>query len=165
MNPEDWIRSNPPAWCNTDDRNLLSRILPGFDQETRDFYRWQVRYSSEELSELVRDRLSKDLGRIRVLEGLSRGPSGRITRLRIAGDKGALIIGKELEIRRALSRSHLYSSAFVVSNVGDTFVLDGAGWGHGVGLCQIGAAVMASKGKDYREILQHYYPGTALEKE
>jgi SpoIID/LytB domain protein len=140
--PEKLIRSAPAAYCNTRDSGLLRRILPGFDQETQDFYRWRV-----------------DLGPIRDLQALGRGPSGRIYRLKIEGEKDYIIIGKELEIRRALSRSHLYSSAFVVDKVGGRFVLRGAGWGHGVGLCQIGAAVMASRGKSYREILMHYYRG------
>ena len=161
-NPETWIRSSPPAQCNTDDSELLSRVLPGFDQETRDFYRWRVVYTPEELSELIICKLGVDLGLIRRLEALARGPSGRIYRLKITGERGYLIIGKELEIRRALSRTHLYSSAFVVDKEPDLFVLRGAGWGHGVGLCQIGAAVMADQGKTYREILHHYYRDTAI---
>ena len=157
---ENWIRSDPPAYCNTQDRNLLSQILPGFDQETRDFYRWQVAYTPEEAGELIQSRLNVDLGRITDLQALARGPSGRIFRLKITGERGDLIVGKELEIRRALSRSHLYSSAFVVDREAGRFILRGAGWGHGVGLCQIGAAVMASRGKGYREILSQYYSGT-----
>src|SRR5262249_7338468 len=153
-------RSNPPAYCNTHDKNLLSRILPGFDQETLDFYRWRVDYTPEELSGLIKARLGIDLGKILKLDALDRGPSGRIYRLSIAGERGSIVVGKELEIRRALSRSHLYSSAFVVDREGERFVLRGAGWGHGVGLCQIGAAVMAEGGTGYREILRHYYPGT-----
>jgi SpoIID/LytB domain protein len=153
------IRADAPAYCNTRDPNLLSLILPGFDQETPDFYRWRVEYSPDELGHLIKDRLGLDLGPIQDLQSLARGPSGRIYRLKITGEKDHLIIGKELEIRRALSRSHLYSSAFVVDKEGDRFVLRGAGWGHGVGLCQIGAAVMASEGKGYREILSHYYRG------
>ncbi len=160
--PETWIRSTPAAYCNTRDRELLARILPGFDQETQDFYRWQVEYTAEELGELVRSRLGLDLGPIRDLQPLARGPSGRIFRLKISGERDAIIIGKELEIRRALSRSHLYSSAFVVDRESGRFVLRGAGWGHGVGLCQIGAAVMASEGKSYREILRHYYRGAEI---
>jgi len=159
---EEWIRSSPPAYCNTQDKNLLSRILPNFDQETRDFYRWRVDYAPEELGDLLKSRLQIDLGRILHLDPLDRGPSGRVYRLKVTGERGAIVIGKELEIRRALSRSHLYSSAFVVDREGERFVLRGAGWGHGVGLCQIGAAVMADRGKGYREILQHYYPGTQV---
>jgi SpoIID/LytB domain protein len=158
--PEEWIRSSPPAYCNTRDKKLLSRILPGFDQETHDFYRWRVDYSSAELGDLIKSRLGIDLGDILQLQPLDRGPSGRIYRLEVTGERGSIVIGKELEIRRALSRSHLYSSAFVVDRNDKLFVLRGAGWGHGVGLCQIGAAVMAEQGKEYREILRHYYPGT-----
>jgi len=160
---ESWILDvNAPAYCNTQDRQLLAQILPGFDQETRDFYRWTVRYSPEEIRELVRARLDEDLGAIINLAPLQRGPSGRIVRLRLEGEKKSLVIGKELEIRRALSRTHLYSSAFVVQRDGPDFVLKGAGWGHGVGLCQIGAAVMASREKTCDEILEHYYPGASV---
>jgi stage II sporulation protein D len=160
--PETLIRSEPPAYCNTRDKDLLSRILPGFDQETQDFFRWRVEYSPEEMAELIQARLGVDLGPIRAVESLARGPSGRIYRLKITGEKDYIIVGKELEIRRALSRSHLYSSAFVVDKEAGRLVLRGAGWGHGVGLCQIGAAVMADEGKGYREILGHYYPGTVV---
>ena len=160
--PESLIRSEPSAYCNTRDTSLLARILPGFDQETRDFYRWRMEYSPEELRDLIKFRLSVDLGPIRDLHSLARGPSGRIYRLKITGEKDYLIVGKELEIRRALSHSHLYSSAFVVDQESGRFVLRGAGWGHGVGLCQIGAAVMANNGKSYKEILAHYYRGTSV---
>jgi SpoIID/LytB domain protein len=152
---------NGRVYCDTRDKVLLSQILPGFDQETQDFYRWTVKYSGEEIRQLVLSRLSEDLGRVVALEPLQRGPSGRIVKLRIHGELKSLVIGKELEIRRALSLSHLYSSAFEVEREGEIFVLSGKGWGHGVGLCQIGAAVMASRGKNYREILTHYYPGTS----
>jgi stage II sporulation protein D len=160
--PEGWIRSNPPAYCNTNDSELLSRVLPGFDQETRDFYRWRVTYTPEELADLIRSKLAADLGPISNLEALARGPSGRIYRLKVTGIRDYIIVGKELEIRRALSRTHLYSSAFVVDKQPGCFVLRGAGWGHGVGLCQIGAAVMANEGKSYAEILRHYYRGTTV---
>ena len=160
--PEAWIRSNPPAYCDTKDSELLSRVLPGFDQETRDFYRWHVRYTPEELADLIKSRLGVDLGPIREVQALARGPSGRIYRLKVAGERDHIVIGKELEIRRALSRTHLYSSAFVVDKEPGGFVLIGAGWGHGVGLCQIGAAVMANEGKTYSEILRHYYRGTTV---
>jgi SpoIID/LytB domain protein len=149
------------VYCDTNDAALLSQILPGFDQETQDFYRWTVKYSGQEIRDLVRSRLGEDPGPVVALEPLQRGPSGRIIRLRIQGETRSLVIGKELEIRRALSRSHLYSSAFDVERDGPKFVLKGKGWGHGVGLCQIGAAVMASRGKSYREILRHYYPGSS----
>ena len=160
--PETWIRSSPPAYCNSDDVELLARVLPGFDQETRDFYRWRIAYTSEELADLIKSRLGVDLGPIRDLEALARGPSGRIYRLKITGARDYIVIGKELEIRRALSRTHLYSSAFVVDKESDRFILRGAGWGHGVGLCQIGAAVMATAGKPYIDILQHYYRHTTV---
>jgi SpoIID/LytB domain protein len=159
---EAWITSNPPAHCNTDDPVLLSRVLPTFDQETRDFYRWRIEYTPEELQELIRARLGIELGPIRDLQALARGPSGRIYRLKISGERDHIIIGKELEIRRALSRTHLYSSAFVVEKARGRLVLRGAGWGHGVGLCQIGAAVMAAEGRSYREILRHYYRGAEI---
>jgi stage II sporulation protein D len=157
---ESWIRSNPPAYCNTDDPEILARILPGFDQKTRDFYRWQVAYTPAELADVIGSRLAVDLGPIREVQPLARGPSGRIHRLKITGERDYIIIGKELEIRRALSRTHLYSSAFVVDKEPGRFVLRGAGWGHGVGLCQIGAAMMANAGKPYTQILQHYYRAT-----
>ena len=150
----------PTATLKT--RICSREILPGFDQETRDFYRWRVEYTPEELGDLIKSRLDIDLGKIAQLEALDRGPSGRIYRLKITGERGSIVVGKELEIRRALSRSHLYSSAFVVDREPDRFVLRGAGWGHGVGLCQIGAAVMAEQGKGYEEILKHYYPGTQI---
>jgi stage II sporulation protein D len=160
--PETWIRANPPAYCKTDDSELLSRVLPGFDQETRDFYRWRVAYTPQELADVIKSKLSVDLGPIRDAQPLARGLSGRIYRLKITGERDHVIIGKELEIRRALSPTHLCSSAFVVDRESGCFVLSGAGWGHGVGLCQIGAAVMANEGKTYREILQHYYCGTTV---
>jgi len=164
LSGEELIRTDPPAYCNTRDTALLARILPGFDQETQDFYRWRVDYSPAELSELIGARINVDLGPIVDMEALDRGPSGRIYRLKIVGDKDYVVIGKELEIRRALSRSHLYSSAFVVDKQDGRFVLRGAGWGHGVGLCQIGAAVMADQGKPYSEILTHYYRGAKVGK-
>jgi SpoIID/LytB domain protein len=157
-----WGDPSKPPYCDTTDKQLLSQILPNFDQETLDFYRWRVEYDPVELGEIVRSRLSRDLGRIVDLEPLSRGPSGRIYRLRIIGDRATLIVGKELEIRRVLSRTHLYSSAFEVEKKNGKIVLNGSGWGHGVGLCQIGAAVMASRGIGYRDILWHYYPGAEI---
>jgi SpoIID/LytB domain protein len=159
---ETWIRSNPSAYCNTRDSDLLSRILPGFDQETSDFYRWRVVYTPEELADLIKSRLSVDLGPIREMQALARGPSGRIYRLKVTGNRDHVIIGKELEIRRALSPTHLYSSAFVVDHEPNRLVLSGAGWGHGVGLCQIGAAMMANGGKTYTQVLQHYYRGATV---
>ena len=168
-NAEVWITSSPPAFCGMVTPELLALIATDYDQETADFYRWQVEYSQEELSAILHSRYGMDFGRIRELKPLERGESGRISRLRIVGEKRALVIGKELEIRRALSRSHLYSSAFVVrasagdlSDYPERFTLIGAGWGHGVGLCQIGAAVMADRGHSYQEILSHYFKGAEL---
>ena len=162
-----WIESNPPAYCFTNDKKVLSQILNGYDQETNDFYRWRVEYTQEELSMIVAERSGIDLGLIEELVPLERGASGRIIRLRVVGSKATRVVGKELEIRRWLSRSHLYSSAFVVDKIereGNLcFLLKGAGWGHGVGLCQVGAAVMGENGATHIQILCHYYPGTAVE--
>ena len=157
----EWILSSPEAFCNTNDKQILSQVLNDYDQETIDFYRWKVVYSQDELTALVA-RHAPQLGKIIDLIPLKRGVSGRIYELKIVGENDSIIIGKELEIRKWLSNSHLYSSAFVVEKKNDTFTLYGAGWGHGVGLCQIGAAVMAEKGYTYKEILQHYYPNTEI---
>ena len=157
----EWILSSPEAFCNTNDKQILGQVLNDYDQETIDFYRWKVVYSQDELTALVA-RHAPQLGKIIDLIPLKRGVSGRIYELKIVGENDSIIIGKELEIRKWLSNSHLYSSAFVVEKDDDTFTLYGAGWGHGVGLCQIGAAVMAEKGYTYKEILQHYYPNTEL---
>ena len=163
-NARQWILSSPESFCNTTDKRILSQVLNDYDQETTDFYRWRVSYTQEELSKLVEKKLGAGLGTITDMRPLKRGTSGRICELRITGTKKTIVVGKELEIRRALSESHLYSSAFVVEKQGDTFTLIGAGWGHGVGLCQIGAAVMGDKGYAYDEILRHYYPGAEIEK-
>ncbi len=163
-NARQWILSSPKSFCNTTDKRILSQVLNDYDQETIDFYRWRVSYTQEELSKLVEKKLGAGLGTITDMRPLKRGTSGRICELRITGSKKTIVVGKELEIRRALSESHLYSSAFVVEKQGDTFTLIGAGWGHGVGLCQIGAAVMGDKGYAYDEILRHYYPGAEIEK-
>ncbi len=165
-----WIESEPDAFCNTRDPHILGQVLNGYDRETADFYRWRVRYSQEELAALILRRSGVDYGHILALEPLERGTSGRIVRLRIVGTKRTKVVGKELEIRRTLSPSHLYSSAFTVhpesattvDGVPAAFELRGAGWGHGVGLCQIGAAVMGALGYDYREILSHYFPGSEI---
>lgn len=167
---ERWILSCPEVFCCTKDQELLGRILPPFDRETTDFSRWQVSYGREELEAILREKSGIDFGVLHRLVPLERGPSGRIRLLRIEGSKAAVAVGKELEIRRWLSPSHLYSSAFIVSTVWDPagmptrFTLFGAGWGHGVGLCQIGAAVMAEKGYGDEEILRHYFRGAALVK-
>lgn len=170
-NADEWIRSAPPAFCNTHDVQVLKQVLNDYDQETSDFFRWKVVYSQEELSNLIRERSGIDFGEIISLEPLERGTSGRIVRLKIIGTERVMTIGKELEIRRTLSKSHLYSSAFMVDTEGENdegipqqFTLTGAGWGHGVGLCQIGAAIMAEQGYDYEEILQHYFSETQIDK-
>ena len=151
-----------PCFCDTQDKEILSQVLNNYDQETVDFYRWTVEYGRKELSDLIARRSGHELGEITLIEPLERGESGRIYKLRITGSKKILTVGKELEIRRILSESHLKSSAFDVEMTSDKVILHGSGWGHGVGLCQIGAAVMASKGYDYRQILEHYYPETTL---
>ena len=166
---QEWILSSPEAFCNTKDAAVLGQVLNNYDQETQDFYRWTVDFTQSELAELILRKSGLDFGEIIDLQPLERGKSGRITRLKIVGTKLTRIIGKELEIRRTLSESHLYSSAFVVersevvNGVPQHFRLIGAGWGHGVGLCQIGAAVMGEKGYRYDEILQHYYQTAAIE--
>ena len=166
---QKWIRTAPSAFCHTTDKAILSQVLNNYDQETTDFYRWQVIYTQEELAELIHRKSGIDFGQILDLVPLERGGSGRIVRLKIIGSQRSLIIGKELEIRRTLSESHLYSSAFVVdkelsaNGVPTCFILTGAGWGHGVGLCQIGAAVMGAKGYTYDAILTHYFPGATIE--
>jgi len=163
-NSIEWINSRPDSFCNTTDEKILGQVLNNYDQETVDFYRWEVRYSQQELSELVYQRSQTDYGVIQDLIPIERGTSGRITKLKIVGSKKTRTIGKELEIRRTLSTSHLYSSAFVVEKDGDAFILKGAGWGHGVGLCQIGAAVMGEQGYHFDDILLHYYIGATIEK-
>ncbi|AKU68955.1 DUF4922 domain-containing protein [Prevotella fusca JCM 17724] len=165
----EWILSSPEAFCNTKDATVLGQVLNNYDQETQDFYRWTTGFTQAELADLIRRKSGLDFGEIVDLQPLERGKSGRITRLKIVGTKLTRIIGKELEIRRTLSESHLYSSAFVVergemvNDVPQHFRLVGAGWGHGVGLCQIGAAVMGEKGYKYDEILHHYYQTAVIE--
>ncbi len=161
-NAEKWILGTPESFCNTADAGILTQVLNNYDQETTRFYRWTVRYTQAEISDLVHRRSGIDFGTVTSLEALERGTSGRIVRLRITGTLRTMVIGKELEIRRTLSESHLYSSAFVVRREGTDFVLHGAGWGHGVGLCQIGAAVMGARGYGYRQILSHYFPGADI---
>jgi SpoIID/LytB domain protein len=167
-NARAWILSSPPASCNTRDERVLAAVLNDYDRETRDFFRWQCSYAADELSEIVERRLGAGLGDILRLQPLERGDSGRITRLAITGIRGSLTVGKELLVRRTLSPTHLYSSAFIVETTPgiaghpSRFTLRGAGWGHGVGLCQIGAAVMSEHGYTYRQILSRYFPGTTL---
>lgn len=164
----DWIEKTPASYCSTTDNHVLSQILNGYDRETNDFYRWRVEYSQKELSRLIAERSGIDFGTIEELLPVERGASGRIVKLKVVGSKTFKTVGKELEIRRWLSKSHLYSSAFVVdkstSPDGEVrFVLKGAGWGHGVGLCQIGAAMMGEKGCSCEQILSFYYPGCVME--
>lgn len=162
-NAVKWILFDPESFCNTADKEVLRQVLNDYDQETTDFYRWHVDYSRQELSELVCRKSGIDFGQITDLVPMKRGTSGRIYELKIVGTNRTMTIGKELEIRRILSESHLYSSAFVVEKREDGFRLIGAGWGHGVGLCQIGAAVMGAEGIAYDKILEHYYPNSILE--
>ena len=168
---DQWIRSYPESYCHTTDKKILSQVLNNYDQETTDFYRWKVEYTQDELAALILKRSGIDYGQIIDLVPVARGTSGRLWKLKIVGTKKTLTIGKELEIRRTLSPSHLYSSAFVVDKedispegIPGKFVLTGAGWGHGVGLCQIGAAVMGEQGFAYDAILQHYFIDAAIEK-
>ena len=169
-NAEQWIRTAPESFCNTTDKGILSEVLNDYDQETTDFYRWHVTYTQQQIKRLVADKLKMDFGDIVDIIPVERGRSGRICKLKIVGTERTFTIGKELEIRRVLSDTHLYSSAFVVDkeNIEDgvpqTFKLTGAGWGHGVGMCQIGAAVMGAKGYSYNSILLHYYRGAEIKK-
>ena len=162
--PKPYLVSFHDPYCNTNDKNILAQVLNDYDQETIDFYRWTVEYTQDELSELVNRKLKDDFGTITDLIPLERGKSGRIWKLKIVGTKKTFSIGKELEIRRALSETHLLSSAFDVEKQGDRFILHGKGWGHGVGMCQIGAAVMGEQGKTYDEILLFYYRNAQIQK-
>ena len=167
---EKWIRTSPESFCHTDNKRVLSQILNDYDQETTQFYRWEVNYTQQEIAHLIREKRKEDFGEIIDLIPVQRGKSGRLCKLKIVGTLKTMTIGKELEIRRSLSSSHLYSSAFVVekenyeNNIPQQFKLIGAGWGHGVGMCQIGAAVMGEKGYVYNQILMHYYRGAAIKK-
>ncbi|KUO59964.1 amidase [bacterium BRH_c32] len=169
-NANKWIKNKPLAFCNTTNKKVLSQVLVDFDQATTDFYRWKVEFTQEEISSLIKEKSGIDFGNILDLVPVERGNSGRIIKLKIVGDKKTLIIGKELEIRRVLSKSHLYSSAFLVKkeevkdSIPGKFILQGAGWGHGVGLCQIGAAVMGDMGYKFDEILSHYFNDANLKK-
>jgi SpoIID/LytB domain protein len=169
-NARKWIKGSPQAFCNTKDKKILSHVLVDYDQETNDFYRWKVEFSQKEISAIIRTKTGIDFGDILDLIPIERGKSSRIIKLKIVGSNKTLIIGKELEIRRSLSPSHLYSSAFVVEkediqdDIPQKFILTGAGWGHGVGLCQIGAAFMAAKGYQFDEILVHYFKKAKLKK-
>jgi SpoIID/LytB domain protein len=168
---DKWIRNAPEAFCNTHDKEVLSQVLNDYDQETTDFYRWKLVYQQDDLAELVARKSGRDFGKIVDLIPVERGHSGRLKKLKIVGTKLTLTISKELEIRKTLSESHLYSSAFVVdklnveNGIPAQFELTGAGWGHGVGLCQIGAAMMGAKGYKHDQILLHYFRGAYLSKE
>lgn len=159
-----WILSSPDVFCNTTDKTILSNVLNDYDQETHHFFRWEADYTTEEISALVKKRLGIDFGTITDITPLERGVSGRITKLKITGTLRTMNIGKELVIRKAFSESHLYSSAFIVEKTAGGYIFRGAGWGHGVGLCQIGAAVMGARGYSYREILAHYFKGSNIQK-
>ncbi|MCU0331947.1 MAG: SpoIID/LytB domain-containing protein [Ignavibacteriaceae bacterium] len=167
-NSEKWIMNNPAAYCNTSDRKILSHILVDYDRETKDFFRWKVEYTQDELSSLIKEKSGIDFGNIIDLVPVERGESARLVKLKIVGTSKTLTVGKELEIRRLLSKTHLYSSAFIVEKIGknipEKIILYGAGWGHGVGLCQIGAAVMAEMGYNFDEILLHYFKNSELKK-
>lgn len=165
----DYYTSSPEAFCNTNDHDVLSQVLIDFDRNTTDFYRWKVEYQQEELATLLKRKSGIDFGSIVDLRPIQRGPSGRIVRLKILGTKKTITVGKELEIRKWLSESHLYSSAFTVEkhfhanrDLPFAFTLHGAGWGHGVGMCQIGAAVMSRQAYTLEEILKHYYRGAVV---
>lgn len=169
-NAEEWINNYPQAFCNTTDDKILDQVLNNYDRKTKDFYRWSVEYNQDELSELLKNKVGINFGNILDLIPVERGNSGRIVKLKIVGSDRTVTIGKELEIRKILSTSHLYSSAFIVyklneiNGIPQKFTLKGAGWGHGVGLCQIGAAVMGEKGYKFDEILLHYFRGAAIKK-
>lgn len=169
-NVRKWIKGNPPAFCNNSDSKILTQILIDFDQETKDFYRWQIIYTQEEIKRIINSKSGIDFGDIIDLVPVERGDSGRLIKIKIIGSKKVLTIGKELEIRKVLSDTHLYSSAIIIdkknikNNIPGSYIISGAGWGHGVGLCQIGAAVMAAQGYQFDEILLHYFKYAKLKK-
>lgn len=170
VNAVKWIKANPPAFCNTSDPKILNQILLDYDQETKDFYRWKIEYTQQQISELLKRKTGIDFGFIKEFVTVERGLSARLIKLKIVGENNTITIGKELEIRRILSETHLYSSAIFFESKGDKngfpekFIIYGAGWGHGVGLCQIGAAVMAEQGYQFDEILVHYFKDGRLKK-
>jgi len=169
-NAVKWIKSSPQAYCNTTDKKILAQVLLDYDQETSDFYRWRIEYTQAELAELIRKKRGLDFGDIADIIPIQRGASARLLKMKIVGSKRTMIVGKELEIRKTLSKSHLYSSAIVIekedlkNGIPQKFVIYGAGWGHGVGLCQIGAAVMSENNFHFDEILNHYYHNSHLKK-
>ncbi len=170
LNAEKWIKNSPPSYCNTHDKRILSHVLMEYDQSTTDFYRWKVEYYQKDIEKIIKIKTGTDFGDILDLVPVQRGYSSRLIKLKIEGSKQSMVFGKELEIRRILSKTHLYSSAIVIEKeniiegVPQKFIIFGAGWGHGVGLCQIGAAVMASKGYQFDEILLHYFSDAYLKK-
>jgi SpoIID/LytB domain protein len=165
-----WIENSPKAFCNTTDEKILEQVLNNYDRKTKDFYRWKVEYTQDEISKLLNEKSGFDFGNIIELIPIERGFSGRIIKFKIVGTEKTITIGKELEIRKTLSTSHLYSSAFIVekenveNGIPQKFILTGSGWGHGVGLCQIGAAVMGEMGYRFDEILLHYFVGANIKK-
>ena len=169
-NAQHFIKGSPGAFCNTSEKTLLARVLNDYDHSSTNFFRWEQRYSQDEISSIIREKSGFDFGKILDLLAVERGESGRLVRLKIVGSRRTMVVGKELEIRRWLSPSHLYSSAFIVEKqalrdgVPGGFVLRGAGWGHGVGLCQIGAAVMAHRAYTHEAILKHYFINAEIEK-
>lgn len=169
-NAHKWITGSPAAFCNTQDKEILSQVLNDYDQETHDFYRWEKSFSQQEITGLLKKRIGLDVGQVKDLIPVERGTSGRLIKLKVVGTQKSVTIGKELEIRKAFSDSHLYSSAFVISkedvveDIPQKFIFAGAGWGHGVGLCQIGAAVMGARGYTYKEILAHYFSDAQIQK-
>jgi SpoIID/LytB domain protein len=170
LNARKWITGNPPSFCNTSDIKILSQVLLDYDQETKDFFRWKIEYSQEQIKKIVKSKTGKDFGDIIDLIPVERGESARLIKLKIIGSKKTVTIGKELGIRKVLSETHLYSSAFVLDKEGEKngapekFIIQGAGWGHGVGFCQIGAAVMAAQGYQFDEIIVHYFKDAKLKK-
>ena len=167
---KNFILNAPNSFCNTNDKHILSQVLNDYDQTTTDFYRWKVEYKQEEISALIQKKSAMNFGKILGFQAIERGESGRLIKLKIIGSEKELIIGKELLIRKWLSESHLYSSAIIIepgeikNGIPESYTIHGSGWGHGVGLCQIGAAVMGEKNYDYKEILKHYYRGAIIEK-
>ncbi|OGU77120.1 MAG: amidase [Ignavibacteria bacterium RBG_16_34_14] len=170
LNTRKWITGNPSSFCNTSDKRILTHVLIDYDQETSDFFRWEVEYSQDQIKRIIGSKTGIDFGEIIDLVPVERGDSARLVKLKIVGSKKTLIIGKELEIRKVLSETHLYSSAFIIdkgeekNGVPEKFIIQGAGWGHGVGLCQIGAAVMAELGYQFDEIILHYFKDAKLKK-
>ncbi len=166
-NVRTWVTFRPASFCNATPQEL-ERLLVEYDREIKDLFRWEVIYSQDEITKLIESKTQRKLGQLKEIKTGKRGRSGRLLSIDFIGTTGNIHVDDQLEIRRVLSPSHLYSACFVVDTEGgkdsvpDKFILRGGGWGHGVGLCQIGAAVMSTHGYDYKQILQHYYRGTEL---